>query len=238
MENSSLLCASVWRRAAALIERVHLLRTAPWSGTQVGQDAERGRQRLEQWRAQEPFSSDGLFGQRLAQAGLTEAELRDLLGQPADTDSESSPEPPLWAVELEQSFAESRRLDLPGDAVRGSPDRALLPLRAVRGSPDRALLPPFPEALRDKAAVGLLEVIRPLLGRAVARLRNGVQQLAAGSRELPFDADTVDEILFAPLPGRLLAMMLRTLTLELHVARLQEFLHGETAEQRFQSFVH
>ena len=235
MENSSFLCAPVWRRAAALIERVDLLRTAPWSGTQVGQDAERGRQRLEQWRAQEPFSSDGLFGQRLAQAGLTEAELRDLLGQPADTDSESSAEPPLWAVELEQSFAES----LPGDAVRGSPDRAL---RAVRGSPDRALLAPllpaFPEALRDKAAVGLLEVIRPLLGRAVARLRNGVQQLAAGSRELAFDADTVDEILFAPLPGRLLAMMLRTLTLELHVARLQGFLHGETAEQRFQSFVH
>ena len=223
MESSSFLCASVCRRAATLVERVHILRTVPRSGLQVGPDAERGRRRLEQWRAQEPFSSDGLFGQRLAQAGLREAELRDLLGQPDDTDSGSSPEPPPWAVELEQAFAESRRLDLPGDAVRGSPDRAPLP--------------PFPKELRHRTAVGLLEVIRPLLGRAVARLRKGVQQLAAGARELPFDADTVDEILFAPLPGRLLAMMLRTLTLELHVARLQGFLHGQTAEQRFQSFV-
>jgi type 2 lantibiotic biosynthesis protein LanM len=223
MESSSLLCASVWRRAATLGERVHILHTAPWSGTQVGQDAERGRRRLEQWCTQEPFATDGLFRQRLAQVGLTEAELRDLLGQPDDTDSEFSPEPPPWAVELEQSFAESRRLDLPDGAIRRPPDRALLP--------------PFPEGLRHRTAVRLLEVIRPLLVRAVARLRNGVRQLAAGSRELPFDADTVHEILFSPLPGRLLAMMLRTLTLELHVARLQGFLHGETAEQRFQSFV-
>src|SRR5262245_7579757 len=151
MESSSFLCASVCRRAATLVERVHILRTVPRSGLQVGPDAERGRRRLEQWRAQEPFSSDGLFGQRLAQAGLTEAELRDLLGQPDDTDSGSSPEPPPWAVEPEQAFAESRRLDLPGDAVRGSPDRAPLP--------------PFPKELRHRTAVGLLEVIRPLLGR-------------------------------------------------------------------------
>jgi hypothetical protein len=201
MENASLLCPSVWRRAATLTERVHLLRTTPGFATPAGQDAERGKRRLEQWRAQEPFSTDGFFGQRLARAGLTEAELQDLLGQPADSNSASSPKPPLWAVELEQSFAELGCLDLPG------------------------------------AAVSLLEVIRPLLGRAVARLRQGVQQLSAGSRELPFDPDTVDRLLFAPLPGRLQALMLRTLTLELHVARLQRFLHGETPEERFESFV-
>jgi hypothetical protein len=201
MENASLLCPSVWRRAATLTERVHLLRMVPGSGTPVGQDAKRGKRRLEQWRAQEPFSTNGLFGQRLAQAGPTEAELQDLLGLPADSEAASSPEPPSWAVEVEQPFTEPGRLDLPG------------------------------------AAFGLLEVIRPLLGRAVARLRQGVQQLAAGSREPPFDPDTVDRLLFAPLPGRLQALMLRTLTLELHVARLQGFLHGETPQQRFQSFV-
>src|SRR5207302_1862700 len=53
----------------------------------------------------------------------------------------------------------------------------------------------------------------------------------------PFDPATVDGILFAPLPGRLLEMLLRTIVLELHVARLGGLLHGETAEERFQSFV-
>jgi type 2 lantibiotic biosynthesis protein LanM len=221
MKNALLLCPSVWRRAAMLTERVHLLRMAPGSGPPAGQDAERGRRRLEQWRTQEPFSTDGLFGQRLALAGLTEHELQDLLGEPAETDSASSAEPPRWAVELERSFAEPGRLDSSGVAGCGS----------------GALLPPFPQDLHDQAAVGVLEVIRPLLGQAVARLRLGVRRLAAGPGEPPFDPDTVEGILFAPLPRRLLALMLRTLTLELHVARLQGDLHGETPEQRFQSFV-
>src|SRR5262249_24538293 len=52
-----------------------------------------------------------------------------------------------------------------------------------------------------------------------------------------FDPATVDAILFAPLPGRLLDMLLRTMVLELHVARLRGLLHGETAEERFASFI-
>jgi type 2 lantibiotic biosynthesis protein LanM len=223
MESASFLCASVCRLAATLIERVHALRTSPGPGTQVPHDAERGRRRLEQWRAQQPFSRDGLFGQRLAQAGLTEIELQNLLSEGDRTESESSCEPPAWAMELEESFAQPCLLDAPDDASRGPPGCAVLA--------------PFPEGRRERTAAGLLEVIRPLLGRAVARLREGVRHVAAGSHELPFDPDTVDEILFGPLPGRLLSMMLRTLTLELHVARLRGRLHGGTAELRFQSFV-
>ena len=75
------------------------------------------------------------------------------------------------------------------------------------------------------------------MGRAVAQLRNEVRKLTTPSGQRPFVMETVDEILFGPLPEHLLAMLLRTLTLELHVARLQGRLHGETSEERFESFV-
>src|SRR2546421_7216824 len=78
---------SAWRRAATLVERVKAMRGASgaWQVENDGQrDLERGRRRLEEWRAQEPFSRSALFLERLAQAGLTEAELVNLLSEPAE----------------------------------------------------------------------------------------------------------------------------------------------------------
>src|SRR5437870_959590 len=84
---SSLLRISAWRRAATLVERVKSMREAS-DTRQVGnngqRDVERGRQRLEEWRAQEAFSRSALFQQRLAQAGLTVAEFLNLLSEPAE----------------------------------------------------------------------------------------------------------------------------------------------------------
>jgi type 2 lantibiotic biosynthesis protein LanM len=53
----------------------------------------------------------------------------------------------------------------------------------------------------------------------------------------PFDPATVGELLYALLPGRLLAVLSGTLALELNVARLQGLLAGETPAERFQSFL-
>ena len=54
---------------------------------------------------------------------------------------------------------------------------------------------------------------------------------------LPFDPATVESILLRHLPGPLLWMLNRTLVLELHVARLQGLLPGDTPAERFQSFL-
>jgi len=55
--------------------------------------------------------------------------------------------------------------------------------------------------------------------------------------DLPFDPSKVEEVLFANLPEQLLLMLSRTMVLELNVARLQGLLEGDTAEDRFQSFL-
>jgi type 2 lantibiotic biosynthesis protein LanM len=83
----------------------------------------------------------------------------------------------------------------------------------------------------------LLEVVRPLLGRYLLRLREGAQALAAAWPEAPFDPRTVDRLAFGALPGGLLSLMLRTLVLELNVARVRGLLAGATAAERFQQFV-
>ena len=59
---------------------------------------------MTRWRGQEPFPDDGFFARRLALDGLTESELRALLGEPAEAVREREPETPAWLVILEESF--------------------------------------------------------------------------------------------------------------------------------------
>lgn len=76
---------------------------------------------------------------------------------------------------------------------------------------------------------GLLEPLRPLLDSGYARLRAGLD-----SRFL--DPDSVSAGLMAHLAERLRWMAERTLVLELHIARIEGRLSGETPEERFASF--
>ncbi|MBY0523087.1 MAG: type 2 lantipeptide synthetase LanM [Gemmataceae bacterium] len=125
------------------------------------------------------------------------------------------------------------------------------------GEPDEALRARFPEApkwllelasayesstdLEPEAAelYELLAVAEPLILAARERLRAGIDGLprdAAGV--LPFDPDAVERLLLAMLPDRLLPLLGRTLVLEMHIARLQGLLAGETPEDRFRGFAH
>jgi hypothetical protein len=198
---------SAWCRAATLAERV----ASRTKGERAaGRDPERGRRRLEQWRGQAPFASNSFFAQRLAQGGLTEQEFLDLLGEPTEAARPEAP-PPAWALRIDQAVAHADGLDLP----------------------------PLPDEWSGRPEVGFLEMkmLRPLIRQALGQLRQGVQALGGSATDRPFDPGTVDAVLFAPLPTRLLEMMLRTLTLELHVARLQGLLDGQTPEERFESFL-
>jgi type 2 lantibiotic biosynthesis protein LanM len=82
-----------------------------------------------------------------------------------------------------------------------------------------------------------LEVIGPLFNQGRDRLRAGVEALSRTRTDLPFDPHTVEEVLGANLPRRLIMMLSGTIALELQVARLQGVLQGETSAERFQSFV-
>jgi type 2 lantibiotic biosynthesis protein LanM len=85
--------------------------------------------------------------------------------------------------------------------------------------------------------LGFLELVQPLVDQACERLHAGVIDLMDQWPSLPFDPDSIEDILLMNLPDPLLMRLGRTLVLELNVARLQGHLDGATPEERFMSFV-
>lgn len=82
-----------------------------------------------------------------------------------------------------------------------------------------------------------LGAVAPLIRKAYDQLSGLVKQLTKSYSHLPFDPETITDLLLAQLPEKLLEMMMRTLILELNVARLQGILQGDTPEQRWQNFL-
>ena len=189
-----------------MTERIATLRTAPYKPRNKG-DAEKAERRLQRWRSQPPFSEDLPFAQRLATAGITEDDFRELLGEPIEAVRDRLP-PPKWLSEFAEAFS-----------------------RAADSGPVS-----LSEALRGKEMDSFLHAIRPLINEARERLHEGVASLNRQHTSVPFDLDTIEDVLCASLPQQLLWMMGRTLALELNVARLQGFLKGDTPEERFQIF--
>jgi type 2 lantibiotic biosynthesis protein LanM len=197
-----------WYRALALTERLALLHEGPETARVLVIDADRAGRRLRRWRDQAPFPKDGWFARRLAVDGLDEDDLRRLLGEPAEAVRDRSPTPPGWLIELDQAF--SRPVSAPGS---------------------------LPETAKEHDLAGFLGVIEPLIERGLDRLREGIEALGRGRGSLPFDRETVIRALYESLPGRLIRMLGGTMALELNVARLRGDLRGDTAEERFRSFV-
>ena len=81
-----------------------------------------------------------------------------------------------------------------------------------------------------------IEAVEPLIRQGRDRLRRGINALVQSRRDLPFDPETIVDVLYANLPAQLLLMLSRTFVLELNVARLEGVLKGNTPEERFQSF--
>jgi class II lanthipeptide synthase len=105
-------------------------------------------------------------------------------------------------------------------------------------TPDSQALPPLPIAAELGTAAGFLEVVGSFVDRARLGLKEDLETLVrAATAPLPFTVDSALHLASETLPYRLLPILSRTLVLELHVARLQELLAGETPEERFASFV-
>ena len=95
---------------------------------------------------------------------------------------------------------------------------------------------PLPEYLAGRGMTRCLGLFAAKIGRARERVRAGAGSLARLYENAPFDAATIEEALAADVAERLLAMMTRTMVLELNVARLEGALEGATAEERFEHF--
>jgi class II lanthipeptide synthase len=97
---------------------------------------------------------------------------------------------------------------------------------------------PVPDELRDDPALGFLELVQPLIGPARDRLRAGLSAIVRQARQPPpFSAAEAERLATEPLALRLLPLLARTLVLEMHVARLEGWLPGETPAERFAAFV-
>jgi len=84
---------------------------------------------------------------------------------------------------------------------------------------------------------GFLVLIAPLLTWAGQQLRQRLAAALADAAVRPFDLETVQRALHETLSMQLAPLLERTLVLEMHVARLQNLLTGETPAARFAAFL-
>ncbi len=168
-----------------------------------GQDT--GQRRLGRWRSQPPYDSESTLDQRLAQLGIDQARLVEILGESAESLQQRLVQPPAWLAELAEAYAQ----------------------------PSAAFADPPP----GEEMLGFLELVQPLVDRACERLATGIGELIAQWPALPFDPETIEDVLLMNLPDPLLARLGRTMVLELNVARLKDLLEGDTPAERFRSFI-
>lgn len=197
-----------WYHALTLAERIALLRERPQiRAAEI--NTELGTRRLQRWKAQSPFADDAFFARRLAQDGIDEAELLYLLGEPIAAVRDRADGLPDWLLQLAEAFTEG-------------------------GSSQLLDLPP---ALQSQETAQFLDLIEPLIREGRERLRAGIAALVERYTAAPFDPAAAEAIMYAQLTPQLLPMISRVLVLELNVARLQGLLEGETAQERFGSFL-
>lgn len=202
--------SSDWYHAVTLPERIESLHASQSGQVSIEPDTEHlARQRMECWSLRYPHTRDGYLARCLLAHGISQETFLYILGEPIEAVRRRFPTAPQWLWRLRRAFASARS---------GSP------------SPSQKV-PPGHEALL------FLHVIDPLIRQARRRLHNGLKALAQGNPPSFFALEAIEDVLAANLPRHLVEILAPTLVLELHVARLQGSLTGETPEERFQSFV-
>ncbi len=211
--DDTLIDRNLGYRALTLAERAAASRNGASADPTSGEIDDLARLRLEQWRELSPFRSDDAFARRLADDGLDAESFARRLAEPAEAAGARLPETPAWLAEVAAAFAEP--------------------------APAEPEPFPWPEDMRDDSAVGFVELVRPLVDRARARLRAGVQGIVQDHQapRAPFAPEEADRLVSETLGLRLLPLLARTLVLEMHVARIQGLLTGDTAAERFAAFV-
>ena len=197
-----------WYRATTLRERIGLRQKPNGQSQGDADNMELATPHLERWRSQPPFDKASLFPQRLTSYGITEKELCALLSEPPDSLCARFSDTPLWLRELLLAFASATEL--------------------------KTGL--FNAELKTAPAGGFLKLVEPLLAHGLVEFRNSAAALSREFPDAPIDSGSFDMLFFSNLPQQLLAMLERTLVLELNVARLEGLLDGAAPEDRFRSF--
>src|SRR4051794_19103503 len=113
----SSVTSAAWYKALTLGERLPIPAAAVTHPNGVRSDSERARQRLDQWRTQTPFATDGYFQQRLAADNLCEDDLLHLLGESTEALRQRLAHPPQWLASLTGAFRPSAPRPVPPSAA-------------------------------------------------------------------------------------------------------------------------
>lgn len=211
---------SAWYRSLTLTERLALLRAQAVDERQTSIiDPKRARRKLEFWKAQSPFDKEPFFAERLAMDGVTEEELLMLLGEASDTRQERMQILPDWLRELALAFESP----LSSESID--------PFVSLYGSEEDS------QKVHLWHSHSFLMAVSPLIIRGVERFKACLATLLATFPAPSFDPETIHRTLLVNLSRQLLSQISRTLTLEMHIARLEERLTEETPEERFYDFV-
>lgn len=202
--------ATNWHRGLNLVERLEAGRRRRPDAPEIAHDAALAADRLARWRSEPAFREPADFEARLAMDGLDSNAFARILGEPVDARGASPEATPWWATVVERAYARA---------------------------PSRFAEPELPASVAGMAHARLLVVLAPLIDQARSRLRDGLAELLARQPSAPIDAAAFEAQWYASLPRQLLALVSRTLVLELHVARLRGRLAGTSPQQRFHSFV-
>ena len=197
-----------WYAATTLKERAANFRRSSAGLYSSNRDQEVSY-RAHQWQEQMPFEQTAILERRLAVDDLSSSEFARLLAEPLTELRQRLNSEPEWLTRARESF---RTAD-PNDCD------------------------PLEQTPADGQLFGFLYAVKPLMKEATAKLRQGIQQLTENHENVPFDPETVDDLLWNYLPNHLITMLLRSFILELNARRMQGELTGETPQDRFHLFV-
>ena len=201
-----------WYRATPLAERIVLQqKNTEGHSSHTLHNSDRAKQRFQRWKEQPPFDKGDYFARRLAMDSLSEDDLLTLLDEPIEARQAQDAPPPTWLIELLTAFTD-----------QDTAANFTLPLSTTG---------------QGTHTMAFLNTLKPLLSSGLARLQAGIQALTQKYASLPFDPQTIVSLLFAHIPVLILPKLNKTIVLELHVARVQGRLQGETPEERFQCFL-
>lgn len=94
----------------------------------------------------------------------------------------------------------------------------------------------FSDKRSQSTEMGFLVIVKPLIDLGIERLRRGAEALRREHANAPFDSSSVDHLFLPNLLPQLARIVMRTMVLELNVARVQGLLKGQTAGERFQDY--
>ncbi|GHO48363.1 type 2 lanthipeptide synthetase LanM family protein [Ktedonospora formicarum] len=209
-KNQALWQTPAWYTALSLTERCVRGQGRP-QDTLTEEHLDKATQRLNAWKAQSPFDHGTFFADRLTSDSLTEEDLLAFLAESAAEIKARTPSVPDWLNALIEAFSEADD----GDQI----------------------LPVSQEILKNHPLGPYMQTINPLLLSGFTSLQKGIQKLQQRYAFLPFDEKQVSERFLKNIIPQLLFQIGKTMVLEMHVARVQGHLQGETPEERFMDFI-